>query len=255
MQKSAFSLVELAIVLVILGLLTGGILAGRALIYASELRSVSTDLIKYKTAATAFRDKYLALPGDMPNATSFWGIAAGNGQDEDCRVAIAAGTETCNGNGNGRINRGGGPERGEYYRFWQHLSNAGLLEGKYTGATSDPSASFADVPGTNIPLTKFQNIAIALRGDNYVSSLTHANRFLLSRCCHGSGYIEVRAFIPGDAYNLDTKMDDGIPGSGKFQSWGPGGYWSGCATGSGGNSEYELSTNNRMCNLFYDLGL
>ena len=62
--QPGFSLVELSIVLVILGLLTGGILAGQSLIRAAELRSISTDYSRYIAAVQAFRDKYFALPGD-----------------------------------------------------------------------------------------------------------------------------------------------------------------------------------------------
>lgn len=61
-MRRAFSLVELSIVLVILGLLVGGILAGRALIHASELRGVHTEFNQYKTAVMAFRNKYLLYP-------------------------------------------------------------------------------------------------------------------------------------------------------------------------------------------------
>ena len=71
----AFSLVELSIVLVILGLLTGGILAGQSLIRAAELRAVTTEYQRYVAAVQTFRDKYMALPGDMPNAIAFWGAA------------------------------------------------------------------------------------------------------------------------------------------------------------------------------------
>ena len=72
-MRAAFSLVELSIVLVILGLLTGGILTGQNLIRAAELRSVVTEFQTYQTAVMTFRDKYFALPGDMTNATDFWG--------------------------------------------------------------------------------------------------------------------------------------------------------------------------------------
>ena len=72
-KRSAFSLVELSIVLVILGLLTGGILSGQSLIRAAELRSVTTEYSRYTAATYSFRDKYFALPGDMSNAESFWG--------------------------------------------------------------------------------------------------------------------------------------------------------------------------------------
>ena len=72
-ETQGFSLVELSIVLVILGLLTGGILAGQNLIRASELRSVSTQINQLNTAFMTFRDTYFALPGDMRNAQDFWG--------------------------------------------------------------------------------------------------------------------------------------------------------------------------------------
>jgi len=73
--SSGFSLVELSIVLVILGLLTGGILGGQALIRAAELRAVTTEYDRWVTATRTFQDKYFALPGDMTNATAFWGSA------------------------------------------------------------------------------------------------------------------------------------------------------------------------------------
>jgi len=60
--RHAFSLVELAIVLVILGLLVGGVLSGSSLIRASELRSISTQYTNYYTAVRSFRDKFLPCP-------------------------------------------------------------------------------------------------------------------------------------------------------------------------------------------------
>ena len=74
--RYGFSLVELSIVLVILGLLVGGVLTGQSLIRAAELRSVSTEYSRYVASVHTFRDKYFALPGDMTNATQFWGTAA-----------------------------------------------------------------------------------------------------------------------------------------------------------------------------------
>src|SRR3569833_319215 len=73
--KAAFTLVELSIVLVILGLLDGGVHTGQSLIRAAELRSVTTQYQRFLTAVQTFRDKYFALPGDMTNAHSYWGIA------------------------------------------------------------------------------------------------------------------------------------------------------------------------------------
>lgn len=87
-MKHGFSLVELSIVLVILGLLTGGILAGQSLIRAAELRSVSTEQSRWVTAANSFRDKYFALPGDFRDATKFWNLqVSGSGCTSSSGVA------------------------------------------------------------------------------------------------------------------------------------------------------------------------
>lgn len=98
MCTRGFSLVELSIVLVILGLLTGGILAGQSLIRAAELRSYITDVQRYPAAVNAFKDKYFAYPGDMANATKFWGALGGDGTGNDaaCQALSASGLPTCN---------------------------------------------------------------------------------------------------------------------------------------------------------------
>jgi len=69
MKSAGFSLLELSIVLVIIGLIAGGIVAGSSMIRAAELRAVLTELTQYQTATNTFRDKYLGLPGDLRNAT------------------------------------------------------------------------------------------------------------------------------------------------------------------------------------------
>lgn len=131
-MRHGFSLVELSIVLVILGLLTGGILAGQSLIRASELRAVSTQLQKFAAAHYSFQDKYFAIPGDMRNAVTFWGAADGStGETVACltvdSLTLSDPKQTCNGDGNGRIETTGTSD--EIRRYWQHLANAGLIEG------------------------------------------------------------------------------------------------------------------------------
>ena len=126
-KQSAFSLVELAIVLVILGLLAGGVLSGQSLIRAAELRSISTDYNRYTTAVASFRDKYFALPGDMPNAIDFW--TAAHATPATCIDTPSTDKKTCNGDNNGKIDLSAGSN--EPFRFWQHLTNAGLIEGSY----------------------------------------------------------------------------------------------------------------------------
>ena len=155
MKKHGFSLVELSIVLVILGLLTGGILAGQSLIRAAELRTVTNDFTRYVTATHTFRDKYFSIPGDMTNATKFWGAA--DPTPATCRALTtpSTGTATCDGNGNGTIlTPGDATTFFEMHRFWQHLAHAGLIEGTYTGVTAVAAQPGKVIPGTNAPLSR-----------------------------------------------------------------------------------------------------
>lgn len=151
-MRHGFSLVELSIVLVILGLLTGGILGGQSLIRAAEMRSVSTEYQRYIAATQTFRDKYFSLPGDMASATQFWGAA--HATPATCVTTQGTGTQTCNGDGNGRVLPSTGSA--EHVRYWQHLANTGLIEGTYTGV--DATASVPSViGGTNIPRSRLNN--------------------------------------------------------------------------------------------------
>lgn len=144
-------LVELSIVLVIIGLLVGGVLAGKSLIRASELRAVSAEYARYHTAVMAFRDKYFALPGDMPNATNVWGTAS---NCPGSHLQPSTDATTCNGNANSYIDSVAGAGLGnEYFRFWQHLQNAGLVEGRLSGVRGIDS-SIHSVADFNVPRSK-----------------------------------------------------------------------------------------------------
>src|SRR5271155_2823005 len=68
--QHGFTLIELSIVLVIIGLIVGGVLVGQDLIRAAEVRATIAQIEKYNTAVNTFRGKYNALPGDMNAATA-----------------------------------------------------------------------------------------------------------------------------------------------------------------------------------------
>jgi prepilin-type N-terminal cleavage/methylation domain-containing protein len=217
---AAFSLIELSIVLVILGLLTGGILAGRSLIHAAEIRSVTTEYQRYAAAAHSFRDKYYMLPGDINNAQQFWGT------DPNCPGDYAhpsVDQRTCNGNGDGSISGGGGGP--EHLRFWQHLANAGLIEGQYTGVSSDAKGYIYGVVGPiDVPLSKAGGEWLPMTlGDIPVSSPSYYDGSYgtvltlawWNSVLTGENFQPLR---PEDAWNIDTKLDDGKPASGKIRS-------------------------------------
>jgi len=253
-MNKAFSLVELSIVLVILGLLTGGILAGQSLIRAAELRAVSTEYNRWITAVHAFRDKYMGLPGDMANATKFWGALDGNdGYGADCRGENTA-TGTCNGNGDGRIigydvtiNTS---QTFETYLFWNHLSRAGLIEGSYSGSTASGSAtacmnaSYGSVPGCNVATSKLGTQGMwqilhngILTGDNNLFDGSYGNSLFLTV---GPGWQNPIGGLLKieELWNIDTKMDDGKPGTGKLVA----SRWNQCTEGAASTADYNIAT-------------
>lgn len=103
-KQSGFSLLEVAIALTIIGLVTGFVIKGRELIRTAKLRSVIEQVNVMRVAIQSFTDRYNALPGDLTNATDIWG---GN---------------VTNGRGDGIINS---PE--DVRRFWAQLSAADLI--------------------------------------------------------------------------------------------------------------------------------
>lgn len=249
-----FSLVELSIVLVILGLLTGGILSGQSLIRASELRSVTTDISNYTAAIHSFRDKYFATPGDMSTATNFWGAKdAGDGLGVDCTNLYASSTATCNGNGDGTVT-GTWPEA---YNAWHHLANAGLITGQYTGRAGTVNALHA-TPGVNTPASKLSN------GLYFLSTLSHAGDGGHFAMDYGLNLhltqvdqtttSDIYILNAEEAWNIDTKFDDGKPGLGKVIASANINNVTSCITATTSTdftSDYRLTIKNPCATLFF----
>src|ERR1700744_5463652 len=106
--KAGFTLIELSVVLVILGLAIGGVFAGTSLMRSSQVNSIMVDEQKYVAAVNNFKQRYNALPGDMANATTYWNSAAGNSSDNYTTTCYSSTINTnspvtCNGSGNGQI--------------------------------------------------------------------------------------------------------------------------------------------------------
>src|SRR5438309_1905103 len=106
-RQQGFTLVEIAIVLVIIGLLLGGILKGQEMITQAKIKNVIADFSGVSAAYHGYQDRYRAIPGDDPNAASRWAVAPaaqpgdGNGiiagtYNAACPTVAAAGTpESC----------------------------------------------------------------------------------------------------------------------------------------------------------------
>ncbi|HEX4844037.1 MAG TPA: prepilin-type N-terminal cleavage/methylation domain-containing protein [Limnobacter sp.] len=111
-SQSGFSLLELAIALAVLAILTGGVLKGRELLNSARVQSTITDLSALETAFAAFQSRYAALPGDF--------------------IAVqAAGLGNLAGNGNGLI------EGDEECQVFQHLQAAGFIQGSFRAETEN----------------------------------------------------------------------------------------------------------------------
>lgn len=140
-HQSGFTLIEIAIVLVIIGLLLGGILKGQELITQGRIRNVSNDMQSMTAAINLYQGRYLALPGDDAGAAARWGIPAPTGGTQ--------GDGTIQGDYNS-ANAGD-----ESRQFWLHLRRAGLVGGAVND--SNPPNAVGGVTGV-------QNIAFALPG-------------------------------------------------------------------------------------------
>ena len=266
-MRAGFSLVELSIVLVILGLLTGGILAGQSLIRAAEMRSVSTEYSRWVTATQTFRDKYFAIPGDFRDATKFWDRNVTNGwcvSNSGKAGPVASGA--CDGNGDGMLYAAGAvSQSGEMFQFWRQLALAGLIEGTFSGIAG-PGAAYAGgdtILGTNAPRSKMNNGGwmdqwIGVYGNTVIYQADYGNALIFGAQYAGS--MPFNAVLkPEEAWNIDAKMDDGKPGVGRVLAawWDTTGTPS-CATSTTNTDyagEYKLTNNSNACALYFPRAL
>lgn len=205
MKKSGFTLIELSIVLIIIGLVIGGVLVGQDLIKAAELRATISQLEKFNTAATTFKLKYGYLPGDIPPTTAgalgFFQITGNCGS-------------TCP-YGDGFIDSNGSPAMVyEEWAFWRHLSDANLIEGAYGMGTALDSATGYILTGNGnllYPETKYiKNNYWRMYGLGY-------NRFVVNggsaiyTSQHNHFLFTDNTLSPMQAFSIDNKIDDGKP--------------------------------------------
>jgi prepilin-type N-terminal cleavage/methylation domain-containing protein len=177
-NQSGFTLIEIAIVLVIIGLLLGGVLKGQELINSARVKNLATDFRNLPVLIYGYQDKYKALPGDDINAVSH--VAATN-----------------NGNGNGIINGkwDSTTATDETQLFWQDVRLAGLAPGPTTGADLLPTNSAGGIIGiTNGTVT---DSPVALLNGTYIICST--------------------GILGKFAKQLDITMDDGNTSTGSMR--------------------------------------
>ena len=252
-KNKGFTLIEISIVLVIIGLIVGGIVAGQSLLRQSQLNSIVTDSQRYIQATNAFQQKYTALPGDFANATSYW--TAGT-----CPTVYnhANNNTTCNGNGDGQITFNAS-NNAEYFMFWQHLQLSSLIEGNYNGVPNSNSSSLSHSIGTNSPKSRVDGAGFAVQyvdiptsSTNYYNNISYGHVFIIG-ANDTSNYLPVgKIMTASEAYNIDAKFDDGLPSTGNILTWQNGSaYNSACATAT---PSYNTSGSGYLCSLIFITG-
>jgi prepilin-type N-terminal cleavage/methylation domain-containing protein len=233
-SRSGFTLLEISIVLVIIGLLVGGILTGRDLIKAAELSATISQIQKYNTGVNTFRLKYGYLPGDIPDpqASSFGFQARGTlaGQGDSNGFIEGYGSNVFG------TDCGFYEGTGEDAVFWVDLSTAGLIDGGFNTASSHTLLA-ATLTATSTPSLSAYFPAAKLGQGNYVyvwaggyadSSAGNCNKgdgnnyFGLSPfssiTTNGEPYATATSLSVQQAYSIDKKIDDGLPQSGNVMA-------------------------------------
>ncbi len=224
-KKKAFSLIELSIVLIIIGLLVAGVTGGASLIKNAELRSLMTEARGYQVAVNAFKERFQALPGDFNSAV---GAMTGTAGSSNC----AGSTSAVCGNNNGQIEFYNSnvtattvAARMESNIAWQQLKNGGFVDALFTPTSADADSGGAVsstvlTPGSNIPGSKFKNAGWIF------DFLNSQNVVIVTGAVTGAGAasstavtaVATNVIIPVDALSIDTKLDDGIANAGKVRA-------------------------------------
>jgi prepilin-type N-terminal cleavage/methylation domain-containing protein len=200
---SGFTLIEMSIVLLIIGLIIGTILVADELIEAAYLRQTVAQIEKFDAAAVTFRIKYNGLPGDLSTAGSF-GFSATN-------QAKTLGRGNDNGLIESTLGCDGCLVNGEPYLFWTHLAQAGLIPSMPNEVTDYNYYNTAPIPGFT------PSAAIGKGNIFFASSFQRKNYFAIGAL---NGSVGTPTITPLEAYQIDSKLDDGEPDTGKVISIG-----------------------------------
>lgn len=207
-SQKGFTLVELSIVLVIIGLIVAGIVMGADLVGSMEARSTITQLEKYRTAVNAFQSKYNDLPGDIPNPkASTYGFlerGASPGMGDGNRVLQG---NLSNGTASDHVQG-----RGELVMVWVDLSTAGMIEETFN--TASPSVLSGAITDRNVMALHLPRAKLGK--DNFF--FLHTLNGVLVAAISGIFDFQAGGAVRGtpmmpvwQAHYIDSKIDDGEP--------------------------------------------
>jgi prepilin-type N-terminal cleavage/methylation domain-containing protein len=216
-DKQAFTLIELSIVLVIIGLIVSGILFGKELIATASYRQALKQMESISTAVHSFSIKYNCKPGDCAKATQFWqartdGICTSHG----CAINQTF-IGTCDGGDDSIVdnNYSDGSVSGEGWTFWQQLGLAGLVRGQYVGACyHQGSTSYAYFKDVTQPALSNLDTGLWPKGRYVIiNGVIYTDSSAMRQ-----GYTLINPISPSGVFYMDSKIDDGYPARGLVQT-------------------------------------
>ena len=251
-SQKGFTLIEMSIVLVIIGLIIGGILKGQEVIESSRSKNVLSEVERIRAATNTFFDRYKALPGDFSLAAGAAGVGRittdttnvsnGNGDGVVGPVA-AANTEE------GIIDVDAGTSGNENVAFFAQMAAAKLIGGVTPGLAS---TTFGEGGGS--PAAAFPGTGYTLAYGNYADDASTALQAHWLRLHKGTPTATAAGLMPKQIQAIDVRIDDGIPASGAVRSAQQGANAGECgALTSGTAVDYQPTVESVSCIALFAL--
>lgn len=270
-KSNGFTLLEVTMVLAIVALIITGILTTRALMRTAQIQAIISQSQEYSSAVKNFKNKFYTLPGDFAGATALWGAST------NCPVGVtaAAGTQTCNGDGDGVIEIDS--TNYEHLAAWRHLGLSGFISQNFTGNSFGSTTCNIDIKGgVTSPISKLKgatwNIGANISGTAYTTGLgdqyfpmnscnnlptLHAlwlggslqdDNALAESCAHS----QIPVFTGQEAYELDVKFDDKKAKGGKIRAqYNNAATYQTCENAASASGGYRTDATGVNCSLVF----